>query len=278
MTVPKVKTKQVRGERWYVIDPDDPTKTVPGVSSITGMMPKNALMPAAVKETAAFVVRNQQSIATMSRGDAFEWIKGAYRREWNKKADLGTEVHAAVEQIDRALIAGRKPKFAVRDEIVPYLRNYARFVKEFAVKPLMVETTVFNETVGYAGTADGFKYMTLPTGETALFDVDTKSGASGVWAEAGLQQTAYTHGEFIVDEDGELAPMPEELVADKAYALWLRPEGFALLPLDTGPESWQQFQRLRESFQWKTDHEESVVGKPINEIPIKRGYRPPDLG
>lgn len=280
MTVPKVTTKQIKGSRWYIIDKDDPTKTVPGVSSITSMMPKDALTPAAVKETAAFVCRNQDAIRSMSKVDAFDWIKGAYRRSWNAKANLGTRVHAGCEQIDKALIEGRKPAFRVETEIKPYLNQYAKFIREFEVEPVMSEVTVFNGDVGYAGTFDGLKWMTLPTGERALFDVDTKSGASGVWPEAALQQTAYNHAPYYIDpKTGLLVPMPAELRQDIAFALWLRPEGYAVLPLDTGVENWQHFKRLRACFQWEKveQHGEVAVRAPINERPIRRGYRPPEL-
>jgi hypothetical protein len=271
MTIPKVETTYVAGDRWYV-DPGTGDK-VPGVSAVLGMMPKPALTRWAAKEAAWFAVSNLDTIAALARTDreaAVELVKGAPWRRSGKAADVGTEVHGLTERLMRDRMAGRKSDFRVPVGAMPFLRNFARFVAEFEVSPVLVETTIWNDVVGYAGTFDGVYDMTID-GARIRCMVDTKTGESGVWPEASLQQTAYVRAPWYLDPDtGERKPM---LDVERAFGLWLRPEGWALIPLSTSDENWRQFVRLRESYEWKRAQEKYAVGKAINEIPHKRVWK-----
>lgn len=273
MTIPKVETAYVAGDRWY-IDPGSGDR-VPGVSALLNMMPKPALTRWAAKEAAWFAVSNVDTVAALARTDrnaAVDLVKGAPWRRSGKAADLGTEVHGLTERFMRDLSAGRKPAFPVPQGGMPFLRNFARFVVEFAVSPVLVETTVWNDVVGYAGTFDGIYDMTI-SGERVRCMVDTKTGESGVWPEAALQQTAYCRAPWYLDPDtGERRPM---LDVARAFGLWLRPEGYALIPLSTSDENYAQVCRLRESFEWKRSHEKYTVGKALNDNPHKRVWKGP---
>lgn len=276
MTVPKVRTETKNGARWYVIGGDDPVR-LPGVSSIVGMMPKPALVPAAVKATAAYAVRNRVKLLDMPKTAAFDALKAAYRNEWNLKADKGTEVHAAAEAVMRAIAVGEKPTGVIATDVLAYIKNLIRWVREFDVTPVFLERTVVNLSVGYAGTLDGLYWVTLPDGRRVLLIVDTKSGGSGIYGEAALQQTAYVHAEYYVDPDtNDLVPMPDNIAG--AYALWLRPNGFSMIPLDTGAATFEQFKRLHASYEWQREHEKTLVLPPINAEPLRKSWTPPDLG
>lgn len=272
MTIPKVETAYVAGDRWYV-DPGTGDK-VPGVSAILNMMPKPALTRWAAKEAAWFAVQNLDTIAALARTDrdaAVALVKGAPWRRSGKAADVGTEIHGLTEKLMRDRMAGRKSDFRVPQGGMPFLRNFARFMAEFDVSPVLVETTVWNDVVGYAGTFDGIYDLTIPGNRRIRAMIDTKTGESGVWPEAALQQTAYCRAPWYLDpETGERQPM---LGVDRAFALWLRPEGWALIPLSTSDENYAQVCRLRESFEWKRSHEKHAVGKAINENPHKRVWK-----
>lgn len=198
---------------------------------------------------------------------AVEWIKGASSRYASKAANEGTLVHHYTEVIARAVQKNEKPQATdVPPGIMPYLKNYVRFLREFNVNPVMLETVVWDDKIGYAGRLD--MVCQLRTIDDSLVIVDTKSGASGVWESVSLQQTAYKYADFYWDEEKlEFVPMPE---ITATYALWLRPEGYALIPVDSELTEWEQLKRLRETFGWKQGRGKKVVRPAINATPIKR--------
>jgi hypothetical protein len=273
MTVPRIKTIPVGDDRWYVNE--ETGERVPGVSAITGMMPKPGLLWGATRAAAEYALDNYDELSALarkSRWAAVNAIKGAHQQKWNKLANEGTGVHKAAEKWMRADMAGipaAERRFLVTSHEKACLRNYIRFCREFAVTPVLIEQTVWNEEYLYAGTFDSVLQFGLGNNKISpgLKLVDVKSGASGVWPEAALQQTAYRWAPKILNEDGGHDDMPE---VDEAFALWLRPEGFSLIPLETGPESWEQFKRLRASYDWKIKHEKSAVGNAVNENPLPR--------
>lgn len=257
-------------ERWYEMDGSN--RRNPGVSAILNMYPKDALTPWAAKMAALYTVDNidkLNDIIMTDKSKAIRLIKTAHSRSSKKKADKGTEVHASTEMIVRAIMAGEKPKGSVPKDNIPYLKQYVRFLKEFEVEPVMIETIVWDDEVGFAGRLD--LAARLRAIDDKLCIIDTKSGESGIWENAALQQTAYSYASHYYDEDTDsLKEMPE---THRAYGLWLRPEGYALQPLDTTEAEWAQFRRLRESLDWKRFRAKKVVGKAINENPIKRQWK-----
>jgi hypothetical protein len=270
LTVPKVQTTYVAGDRWYV---NKDGEKRPGVSAILNMMPKPALPGWAAREAAAFAVENIEvvkALAATDRKAAVDLIKGAPWRKSGKAADDGTLVHGLAETLMRDRIENRKSTFRVPQGTMDFLRNFARFSTEFDVTPKLIETTVWDDEHDYAGTLDGLYTLTVG-GETIDAIVDIKTGASGVWPEASLQQTAYKRARYYIDPDtGELRPMPK---TDAAFALWLRPEGWALIPLTTDDETWEQFLRLRASYEWKRLREKQAVGKAVNKTPLKKQWK-----
>lgn len=246
---------------------------VPGVSSIVDMMPKPALSSWAAKLAAEYAVENIASLPFEVLDDktkAIGTIKGASARFAEKAAREGTMVHHYCELVARAVKEGTKPKADRMPPIVmPYLKSYVKFLKEFDVEPVSMEEVIWDRVIGYAGRYD--MICRLRTIDDSLVIVDTKSGASGVWDSAALQQTAYRYASHYYDLDkDEFVPMPEIAAT---YALWLRPEGFALIPLDSTEAEWEQFKRLRGSLDWKRTRAKKVVKPAINQTPIKRQRR-----
>lgn len=271
MTVPKVATTYIAGDRWY-IDPGTGER-VPGVSAILSMSPKPALTGWAAREAAKFAVENLATVGALAATDrqaAVDLVKGAPWRKSGKAADVGTEVHGLTEMLMRDKLAGRKSSFRVPAGGMEYLRNFARFAAEFEAEPVLIETTVWNDAEEYAGTFDGIYDLTVDRARVRAM-VDTKTGESGVWPEASLQQTSYVKAPWYLDPlTGERKPMPQ---VERAFALWLRPDGWALIPLATDDETWQQFRRLRASYEFKRSREKFAVGKAINVNPKVRVWK-----
>lgn len=279
MTTPKVKTVRIGGDRWYV-DPVTGDK-VPGVSSVKDTLAKPGLLFGAVKVAAAYAVDNVTEIASLAetdRGAAIDLVKRAHTRAWAVKASEGTGVHAIVED----LLNGKKG-IRVSPQQRKFIVQYAIFVKEFDVRALYVEATVWNSTVGYAGTLDTILELSLTQDQAAMAGlppqaadkavyraiVDTKTGASGVWSETALQQVAYKNAEYILSPNGDREEMP---YVDFTGALWLRPDGFAFFPLDSGPATWAAFKGLRDAYYW--DKQIDSVGLGLNQHPLQKKWSP----
>lgn len=260
-------------QRWYR---NNQTKVeVPGVSAIVDMMPKGGLTPWAARLAAEYAVGNREEIdSLLSEKDgqkkAIDRIRGASSRYVETAAKEGTAVHHYAELVAKAVQENTKPKAdKMPIGIMPYLKNYVRFLNEFEVEPVMLETVIWNEEIGYAGRIDMACRLRAISNDLVI--VDTKSGASGVWESVSLQQTGYVYAESWWDEEKDiLVPMPE---ITAAYALWLRPEGFALIPVDTTSAELEQFKRLRGSLEWKRTRAKKVVRPAINKTPIKRQRR-----
>lgn len=260
-------------QRWYR---NNKTKTEqPGVSSIIDMMPKTALVPWAARLAAEYVVGNMTEVSEMlSEKDgekkAIDWIKGASSRFSGKASREGTAVHHWTEQVAKAVMNNTKPKADnMPAGMLPYLKQYVKFLKEFDVEPVMLENVVWDDEVGFAGRFD--MVCRLRSIDDALVIVDTKSGASGVWESVALQQTAYKYAPLWWNEEtATMEKMPE---IARTYALWLRPQGFALIPVQSTAVEWAQFRRLRESLEWKLTRGKKVILPAINKVPIKRQRR-----
>lgn len=264
-----METRYIRGQRYYVHTEGG---TVPGVSGIKSMLPAPALFNWAKNETAWYCINNLETImilAEKDRAGALELVKNATSRHSRLAADRGTEVHALAEQIMRDKMAGVKSSFHATKDDMLYLKNLARFIREFEVEPVFVETTVWSREHNYAGTTD---LICRLKGYPGLSIVDYKTGASGIYSDVAVQQVGYVRADSYIDEEGKFQPMPP---IERAMALWLRPDGFALIPLQTDEEVWKVFLHLREIFDYVKGTADKVVGKPVNKTPLKKTWKPP---
>ena len=128
-------------------------------------------------------------------------------------------------------------------------------VKEFNIEPVEIEVTCWNQTLGYAGTADLFAKV---DGEQIC--VDFKTGASGIFPETALQLAAYCRAEFIVDPDGEQRPLPE---TEGAAAISLRPDHYKVVPVRVDDEVFDVFRHLVSVANWQRTVSKSVLGAPV---------------
>jgi hypothetical protein len=186
---------------------------------------------------------------------AIDWLKGSPYRERDRKADIGTAVHAAIE----AHILGA-PAPAPSEDTAGHLAQFARFIETFNPTFELAEATVYNRTAKYAGTLD--LIATIPGRGRAL--IDTKTSASGVYPEAALQLSAYRYAEFIGLPDGTEAPMP---AVDGCAVLWIPggddPDGYALIPVVADEVVFRAFRHIVEVARWQEETAKGVVGQPL---------------
>jgi hypothetical protein len=125
----------------------------------------------------------------------------------------------------------------VPDELVGHVESYQHFHRDWLPQDVAVEAVVAHPTHGWAGTLD---YLCELRGVPGLSLVDIKTSRSGIFGETALQLSAYASAELIV-VNGREWPMPE---VDQAFGLWVRADGYDLVPVDIGPEVYRHFRHI----------------------------------
>lgn len=250
-TTSRGRVYQWRGESYWSV-----------TTIIKGGLPAPALMAWGIKSVAEYAVENANRLGRMvqaAEGDpealdgVVAWLKGSPYRERDRAADLGTTLHELAE----AHALG-KPLPEAPLPAQPQLAQFHRFLDDWDPEFEMAEASVYNRTEQYAGTLDAIvaRFRKAPALGRVLLDY---KGGKGVYPEAGLQLSAYRHAEFV-GLDGEEIPMP---ATDGGMVLHLRPDGYALLPVDTGDEVFRSFLFVREVFRFQEDIAKRVIGEQL---------------
>jgi len=204
---------------------------VPGVTTILGDgVPKPALINWAANATADAAVNSWDELSQMKPAQRLKTLQGARYAEKDAAANKGTAVHGFAEQ----LAHGRAVQ--VPDELAGHVEAYARFLDEFAVKPVYVEFSIASYRHGYAGTGDIIAEITTAIGTRRLL-MDIKTNRSGIFGETALQLAAYRYADVLLDGDTE-HEMPE---VDGCAAIHVRADGYSLIPVTAGPEQHRLF-------------------------------------
>lgn len=209
-------------------------KSYPRVTSILSCLNKPALVPAAVKATTLHI----QSLVDLN--EPIDWldVKREYRRQWERKANDGTAVHAAID----AAINGHELEVELSITQEAMVRQFYRWQHGSKPDYLATEVAVFSDTHDYAGTAD---FIARIGGRTLL--VDTKTGQE-LWPVMALQLAAYGHAEWMV-HSGRKQDIPP---LDGWAVLHLRPDTFALREVrpDVRDIAWRGFLAARAAHTW----------------------------
>ncbi|MFG3438378.1 hypothetical protein ACGF0J_14135 [Nonomuraea sp. NPDC047897] len=213
----------------YYIDPacgpDDPNRMKISVTNAIDQHMIEALAPAAARDTAIWLMDNLPAAnrAAADPDDMEEFIKLAksqYRVQWDKKADLGSRVHAIAEAINLGA------PYIPDEEAAPFVDSYLRFLAEFRVDIRRdikaAECTVLNRTIPYGGTSDiwanlhfdsptspivpKFKPRAVPADPiptpSGLWLIDIKTSltkpASAVYSDNVMQLAALRHAEVAL--------------------------------------------------------------------------------
>jgi hypothetical protein len=258
---------------------DQPAEVYWSVTTlIKGGLPSPALTYWAAKATAEFAVANHRQIAAMvdavrlerteKNGKemfrvtdpdavqaAIDFVKGSPWRERDRKADVGSALHAVAE----AYALGQ-PVPQVDDQVIPYVESFRAFLDDWKPRYSLAEASVYNRSLKYAGTLDAIAELDGLDVKPVRLLLDYKASGSGVYPEAALQLAAYRNAEFIGMPDGTEAPMPE---VDGAAVVWIRPDGYDLIPVVTTDAVFRSFRHTMEVFRWAEEIGKNVIGQPL---------------
>lgn len=265
-----VRTTSKSGQRWYEWKGE---RFWSVTTIIGGGLPKPALINWAKKFTAEYACDNIIKLnallepdldGSVDRDGAVDWLKNAAFRDRDRKADLGTAIHEAIE----AHVLGKPtPEWPLplRPRMQAFERFLAEYEPEFVPAPvvgqkpelgngvLLAEAPVFNREQHYAGTLDGI--VTIGGRQLVL---DVKTSARGIYPEIGLQLAAYRFAEFVGLPDGSEQPMPK---TDGAVALHLPDDGtYALREIQADEETFRAFLYVREVYRFQNDISKGVIG------------------
>lgn len=252
-----------RGRYYTACQPSCPLGNQPliSITNAQGVIAKPALVPAAVKITAAkawdvlprmvALSRHTDDTSCATRRVADRCgrcrfcltaeIKAEHRNQWEHAADTGTRVHAHAE----AAMTGRA--LPHDPEVAPYIDQYQVWLNAWHIDPdkhvEAAEITVYDHDNGYAGTGDVWIHLpTGPAGRRQLWLIDIKTSAhkpaNTVYIDQVLQLAAlrYAPSGLLADDT--------ELVVPKfagAALLNLRTQSHALIPLPADQAAHQAF-------------------------------------
>jgi hypothetical protein len=271
-----------------VVKPDPADLHLWSVTTILGALDKPALVAWAALETAKAAVDEERiwrsRLEHEGREEAIAWLKGSrYRRRKGQRSstDLGIAVHKACEH--KALYGTWRPEDIRDPELLPFCRQWDRFLDEFQPEYIAAEVTVFAPEWGYAGTSDGaFVIEHVPL----IFDTKTSREdqlADGSlrtpFPEIGLQLAAYRYAELaavwrarateqfkrryylLSEPERQLAvPVPE---VDGGVGILLTPTRYAVHPVACDKAMHDVFLHLVDVAAHQFGRADSVVGRPM---------------
>lgn len=237
---------QGRGH-WYKLD----GRKVDGVTSvISNGVPKPALPPWAAREVATFAADNLELLGHLERDARIDLLKGSPYRDRDKAARRGTEVHGLAERI----INGEEVD--APEELIGHVDSYMQFLEDFDVQPILVERTVGHRAHQWMGTLD----LVADLNDGLRWILDVKTTRSGIYGETALQISAYRNAEFYLDDNGKEQPM---LKVQRAGAIWVRADGYDLVPVDASPAIYRTFRFAQQIARFQTDTSKTVIGDVI---------------
>lgn len=216
-------------------------KAVGVTTALDKGFPKSALIAWAAKcaaeEAAPLLLSGTPAIkAWLANNDltdetsVINYLKSAHRRISVGAATRGTKVHKLAERLTR-----REEDITFPEEYRGHYESIVKFLRDWKVRPLLIEHVVGSYQWGYAGTFD--LVAEVADGRRILFDY--KTGRS-VWPETALQLAAYRYADAYVAPDGTEIPMKEVGITE-AKAVHIRSDGYDVYPLLTDGSVFKAF-------------------------------------
>lgn len=263
----KIKCVDNGRNHWYI--DLDTGERVPGVTTILDQgLPKKALINWAGNATAEYAVDNWQDLSALAPSARLKKIQGGRYEAKDAAANRGTQVH----KIGERLINGEQ--VVVPDLLRPYVDSYVRFMDEFQLRAKYIEALVYSETHRYAGTLDIFgdillpdmpEYDHLPRDEDGFVCdclIDAKTNRSGIFGETALQLAGYRHAEFMQPDPHDPETAFDMPVVTWTGAVWIRPNGYSLVPLVAGEAQHRAFLYAQQVGIFDQGSRE-LIGEPI---------------
>lgn len=226
---------------------------VPGVTTISGALPKNALINWAGKVTAEYAVDHWDELAAAPPSERLNTLTRARYASSSAAALRGTQIHALGDAVSR----GEPVDAGVHQGEV---EAYARFLDRWDVAVLATETPCANTAYGYAGTADAWATFGRGPLEGQRVLLDIKTG-KGVYDETALQLTGYARCDLWHPKGPETEePLPP---VDSVVVAHILTDAVELLPVTCDQAQWLQFQYLLQTARWLDNG--PYIGEPMLE-------------
>ena len=267
---PTIGTMKKAGARFYVNDAR-PNITVPGVTSIIGMIPKQDFLGPWQAGMAADLAIDSfdylQQMAARDRAGAKRYISGAARRYTEARSKLGSRAHDAFER----LMNGEELD-VVHSDIVNHVQHFREFLA--AVNPELVraEDVAWSYEHDYAGSFDAILRVWVRvdakgnvsvtpdrSGTPILVMVDYKT-SKDTYSDVALQLAAYRYADVVIDPDGNEEPMP---AVNSAAVLHITDDQWAFKGVRADRDVFDAFLNLRKTFRWVREDSKDVIGKPL---------------
>lgn len=230
------------------------------VTTMLRGIPKPWLGSWAAKMVAEFAVEELETVTKLvgnaKTTDAIKLLKGA---PWSKRDDAGDRGTAVHNSIEAYVLGEDLPDDLTYDERACAEQAMA-FLDERGGTVLASELTVFNPSVGYAGTLDLWSMD-----EDGSLGIDDWKTSKSIYAEHAVQQIAYRHAEFAVvqkkpvegkDEawTGKMIPWGM-IMADRLNIIHVTPEHALQHPinLEHDADLWRIFRAACLIKTWQSD-------------------------
>ena len=159
-------------------------------SMLGGGIPKPALVGWGIKATSEYAWEHRDVWSKLNKTDAIKLLKGSPYSQRDDAAARGTAVHKTLE----ALIGNAPMPEDLTEDEQACADAAADFLAQRDSKHLGTEITVFNDSIGYAGTLDLWEIDR--DGQTWILDY--KTSKSGVFPDMAIQQVAYQRAEYAL--------------------------------------------------------------------------------
>lgn len=231
------------------------------VPSVTGVIGKASGKPAlvnwAARLAAEWAADHVDDLPTLGTASWVREATGASNRARDAAAASGTLLHTLAE---RLLYGDPLPDedadgLPFPDQVLRTAEQIARFLDAWQVTPIAHEAAVFHEGDRWAGRLD--LVADLADGDRWL--LDWKTGTSGVWPETALQLAAYRNATHIQMGDRDMVMPPVQ----HAAAVWVRPDGWELIPVRATPDMFEVFRHMLPIAAWASQRREDSVAAPL---------------
>jgi hypothetical protein len=244
MTKPTLAVQTEAGRKYVHPVTDEEVYSVTTI--INGGIPKK-LEDWAAREAAKYAVQNWHELTLKPEIERLALISRAHERTRQVAADKGDEVHDSAENYTKGQPDGKSLK---------HMTQLKNFFEVTGFEPMFQEVSIWNRSIGYAGTAD---LIAFDHKRDMIVLIDYKTGR-GIWPEMAIQVEALARGEFIIEPDGTEIPMP---CVDEVGVLHLRPQSWWYHPVTT-PEAternWSAFLGAKQVSDWKRWHPDMIWG------------------
>ncbi len=214
---------------------------VAGVTTILGVLNKEAIPKWAAEQVAKYVAENPDAVETLRTLGTNGMTAALKAIPWQKRDDAANRGITLHDYAD-AVLHGNEVE--VSDELVPVVENAIEFMDDWQIEPLLIEAAVASREHKWAGTLDLIaNYRRPDTGHQGVGLFDWKSGKA-LYPEFAWQFSAYGHAEFA-GLHGDEQPLP---VCDASFGVHIRADGYDVAPFAYGPDIYDEFLQIRRTY------------------------------